>query len=438
MDAVNINRQDSSMWNLVITWVLSLPLLCFALHGVIQFGSHSQNNLSSSMAGLAKYTLNPVERLEGPLILVLCAVLSAKYFERLASLLLENYLFLLLGLLTITSALWSQFPMMSFEGAVYQAMNIWFALYLSVRFRPQRQLALFQVLGWLVVVASIAVASLDPAYGRDQTLATSGLGTTLGTWIGIFNHKNYCAIVVCFLLSASLYRIPSTPFSKCARAIFVFLSLFLIFMTQSRTGWIVAAVLVTYVAAMKVLRRRNGIDRAALIGGALVMCIALSCVVVQNYSELMLMFGKDPTLSGRTDIWHAAFQSAIKRPFLGYGYQAFWNGAEGESANVLLTLGFIPPHAHSGFLETWLELGLVGLLLFVASAVQAFRNAYLCTLRGWSRNAEWCLCIVVLTVTSNVAEVTVMTPNYVVWIMYILACIGLNREARRRMPQDYV
>jgi exopolysaccharide production protein ExoQ len=437
MDVIGTRRKDSSIWNLAITWVLSFPLLCFALHGVIQFGSHIQNNLNSSMGGLAAYNQNLVERLEGPLILLLCAVLSAKYFGQLVNLLLDNYLFLLLGLLTISSALWSQFPKMSFESGVYQAMNIWFALYLAVRFRPQQQLALFQALGWVVVVASIALALFFPAYGRDQSMGITGLGTILGTWIGIFNHKNFCAIVVCFLLSASLYRVPPDSTSRQLRATFVVLALFLVVMTRSHTGWVVAAVLFGYVTAMRILRKVHGRDRAALVVGSLVVFIAIGCIVARNYSALMVMFGKDATLTGRTDIWQAAFQSAAKRPLLGYGYQAFWHGVQGESANVVLTLGFIPPHAHSGFLETWLELGVVGLLLFLTSIVQAFRNAYLCRLRGWSRHAEWCLCIVLLTVTANVAEITVMTPNYVVWIMYILACIGLNKEARLSTPQEY-
>ena len=54
----------------------------------------------------------------------------------------------------------------------------------------------------------------------------------------------------------------------------------------------------------------------------------------------------------------------LKHPWLGYGYQAFWRGVDGPSVDVHLS-GWIPPHAHNGFLDLALDLGIAGPLLFV-------------------------------------------------------------------------
>ena len=35
--------------------------------------------------------------------------------------------------------------------------------------------------------------------------------------------------------------------------------------------------------------------------------------------------GKDPTFTGRTDLWTAMIISISHHPFLGTGYQAFWS-----------------------------------------------------------------------------------------------------------------
>ena len=56
-----------------------------------------------------------------------------------------------------------------------------------------------------------------------------------------------------------------------------------------------------------------------------------------------------------------------KRPLLGYGYGGFWRGLSGESGNVISYVGFGVPHAHSGYLNIWLQIGAVGLGLFLAS-----------------------------------------------------------------------
>ena len=60
------------------------------------------------------------------------------------------------------------------------------------------------------------------------------------------------------------------------------------------------------------------------------------------------------------DIWSLVLGSIAKRPLLGYGYYAFWQGLKGESANVIVGAHWVFGYAHNGILEIWLQLGLVG------------------------------------------------------------------------------
>ena len=97
---------------------------------------------------------------------------------------------------------------------------------------------------------------------------------------------------------------------------------------------------------------------------AILLFVGLSAVVLFGavyYREILLLLGKDPTLTGRTGIWKLVIASAVKRPILGFGYRAFWTGLQGESAHLALTEGWSPTGAHNGFLDVWLNLGLVGL-----------------------------------------------------------------------------
>jgi O-antigen ligase len=201
-------------------------------------------------------------------------------------------------------------------------------------------------------------------------------------------------------------------------------------MTKSRTGWAVAACLLFYVAAIAVLKRFKKMDRlcVGMLAGGVVA--ALSAIVAVYFSALMLLIGKDPSLTGRTVLWSLALGEALKRPFMGYGYRAFWAGLQGESANVSLSAGWIVPAAHDGFLDLWLGLGAVGVLLVICSMWRAVRDGRTCFRAGKSPAAEWYLCILFLTIVTNIAELTLMVPSYLAWIMYVMACAGLSQEAR--------
>jgi len=36
-----------------------------------------------------------------------------------------------------------------------------------------------------------------------------------------------------------------------------------------------------------------------------------------------------------------------------------------------------------------------------------------------------------MTIVSNIAEMTLMFPNYLTWIMCVLACVGLAHESKQ-------
>ncbi len=107
------------------------------------------------------------------------------------------------------------------------------------------------------------------------------------------------------------------------------------------------------------------------------------------------------TLTGRTGIWSAVIDSIAKRPMLGYGYQAFWLGLEGESYRVILAVSWVLAQAQNGFIDVMLEMGAVGLAIVLLVFGFAFRDAVVCLLRSRDdaqlRAVEWYLAIVILT-----------------------------------------
>jgi exopolysaccharide production protein ExoQ len=82
------------------------------------------------------------------------------------------------------------------------------------------------------------------------------------------------------------------------------------------------------------------------------------------------MVGRDPSFHGRTDIWAALLKEDIN-PLLGVGYYSFWSPERARrlSAKYFYTLN----EAHNGYLETYLNSGVLGLLLLFLVVIFAAR-----------------------------------------------------------------
>jgi O-antigen ligase len=163
-----------------------------------------------------------------------------------------------------------------------------------------------------------------------------------------------------------------------------------------------------------------------LVGGS------VAIVFVSNADTVLSAFGKDVTLTGRTDFWPLLLNKSWERPWLGYGYLTFWHGGwEGQPADIWRQLkwGFEPPHAHNGFLEVLMSFGLVGLALFLLS----FLIGYLRSIR-WLRlvkTVEGLVPLIYLTLTLlfNLTESFLMRDD-ILWLLYVSATLSMYYEAQ--------
>src|SRR5947208_1642565 len=78
-----------------------------------------------------------------------------------------------------------------------------------------------------------------------------------------------------------------------------------------------------------------------------------------NHAVLM-----DPTFTGRDDIWQFAVDNINARPWLGYGFGAFWETPQAAFQTLRDgNLATQASHAHNAFLDLALTLGIPGLVL---------------------------------------------------------------------------
>jgi exopolysaccharide production protein ExoQ len=411
--------------SLAITWLLMPCLAFFAISGHLRFNNSVDAELGAALiTGAAGGAGNANAKLISILLLGLVGLLVLGRLTKVVSIGRNHWVFLALCGWAFVTSLWSAAPKHSALNAAYVTVNVLFAFYLSVRFKPLDQFRILQLAGWIVIVMSISVCCIIPRYGISNTEAGA-----IGAWTGIFQHKNQCAVMVSYLLPIAFFVPTAGQMARIYKAVYVSLAIWLILMSQSRTGWLLVAVSLAYVGFLKLTSKFAPRDRT-VVSAAAIVAVATVCILGAVYFQsILLILHKDPTLTGRTDIWTAALGSAAKHPIIGYGYTAFLVAA--ESVNMRAALRGVNNAIDNGYLVMWLELGGVGVALFCISLIRALRNSAVCLARGGRPYAGFWVLIILMTIITNVGEAEMMGQNHLTWIMYVMACIGLSAEARR-------
>jgi exopolysaccharide production protein ExoQ len=341
----------------------------------------------------------------------------------------DKFLLLLLALAAL-SAMWSVDPDVTLRRAAALIGTSIFGMYFAHRFSFSQQLKLLAITLGVGALLSIAFAVLLPKYG----VMTS---EHAGEWQGIYLHKNVLGRMMvlgamCFLLLAATQR--------RGRAMWwggLGLCLFVMGMSRSITAVIVFMALMALYPVAKALRWpswrwRHSLLTPILVFGGLIGAIVLIYIFsdLKNLSALLGLFGRDKTLTGRTELWEGVVYAISKRPWVGYGYGAFWETDTTELNDTWAIARFQAAHAHNGFLQLMLDVGTIGTVVFLLSLVLTLRMAIIWIRRRRNDESFWPLFYLIFMLLYNLTEPTILKHNNVFWMLYVAVVLSLHRALK--------
>jgi exopolysaccharide production protein ExoQ len=416
-------NEQRGIWSRASTWALLLILLYFALDGVSPFVNEptATRAVATSSAGGVL-----TDRLGKLLMFVACMIFAMQRHQSVHRLSMQMKLVTSFPILALLLSPLSQLPTRTISSGALLLGSILLLYYIMSRYQLDQVLELLLVLGTGTIVASIIFAVALPQYGLDQ------MGGHSSAWKGIFSAKNYLGNLALFFLTATVSYRARTPFFRAARLSQIIFCLTAIVFSRAATAYMLTAVYIAYFVTLKSLHSLRKKDYFVVSFLLLVAFFSAAVVIVVWPDFLFALLGKDVTLTGRTEIWSAVLDSIAKRPLLGYGYQAFWLGLQGESYRVILAVSWLLAQAQNGFLDVMLEMGAVGLTIVLLVFGFAFRDGVVCLLQSRDqtqlRAVEWYLAIVVLTLFYNLDESFLFDPKHLGSMMFLLACVGLRIE----------
>jgi O-antigen ligase len=150
-----------------------------------------------------------------------------------------------------------------------------------------------------------------------------------------------------------------------------------------------------------------------------VIGLPLFALSINTVGALVHSLGRNTTLTGRTTIWKAVL-SLHTNPLIGTGFESFWLGSRLQAVWNMSVNGI--QEAHNGFIEIYLNLGWVGLILFGWLIVTGYRNA----VTAFRRDAQdgrlrMAFLVAALIFSLTEAGFRMLTP---IWFAFLLAIAG--------------
>ncbi|HTY24158.1 MAG TPA: O-antigen ligase family protein, partial [Desulfomonilaceae bacterium] len=137
--------------------------------------------------------------------------------------------------------------------------------------------------------------------------------------------------------------------------------------------------------------------------------------------KMASVVGRDPTLTDRTLIWHVVL-SEHTNPVFGTGYESFWLGSRLD--RIWAQVGPVN-EAHNGYLEAYLNLGGIGLILLLAFLLASYGTIF-STFKTSAPLARFNLVVWATVLFYNVTEAAFRSG--LMWLMLLLG--GLFIPAR--------
>jgi len=184
-----------------------------------------------------------------------------------------------------------------------------------------------------------------------------------GSWRGHFAHKNIAGPAMIVLIIYNLYLLRKEDFLIPAINI-ILATIFLIYSNNKTSiGLILIALLVAQI--IRTVRILPLQLLAFFIPIILMAALTIGTVINPSLYDFVSSAISDPSFTGRTDIWKFAFEQLRAHPWIGFGFDTFWNMSNLVNGGYdIETWAARAGHAHNGYINLALSSGAIGVILF--------------------------------------------------------------------------
>ena len=367
---------------------------------------------------------------------------------------LRHLPFTLIAFLTLVllSIIWSDYRVATVAGIALTFITTAFAVYLTSAFDPETFLRAFgTALRWILglsLLFEFAVAAfirhpvlpffvdyshlkkIPAAYYWSRDLLFHG-----GQIQGIQGNSNLLALVALFAVIVFAVQGISRTASRVWLGFWTLIALGTLALTRSSTVLIALGAVILVGAFLLLVRRTDGVRRWLAYGGGVLVALLLGVVALVARAPILDFLGKHSDLTGRTEIWNKVITLADERPVAGWGWVSYWAPWVEPFKHLVVVKGVTYYQAHDAWIDIYLQLGIIGLIVFGLLVLTTLVRSWLLALDAGRGRVPlvsiFPLLIVVALIVHSVAE-----SRLLIEIGFALLVIASIRSNQREPAPD--
>jgi len=327
-------------------------------------------------------------------------------------------LLLLLLAIVAVSWFWSDDPSSTVRRIVALGFTCLGGLALAARFRWPTLAEVVATAFAILAVASFLMAVFKPAWG---TMTQEFPGAWRGLWLEKNNLGGNMTVGFGFCVAAAVLA----PQRRRLWIGFAALCLVLVGLSTSKTSLVVLMLMVGCLGFVWLVRRGPAVGVltawTAMVGLVLIVAVWLFAA-----DAVFDFLGKDATLTGRTEIWDGINRVMVGHELTGFGYGAIWDDEDPYAPLAWIThyAGFRASHAHNGWMEIWLNIGLIGVITFALWFAETWFRTIWTTFSGG--DGAWvALPFVAAYSIAMLTESITLTWHDMRWVLFVAIAVKL-------------
>lgn len=275
------------------------------------------------------------------------------------------------------STVWSDYPSTALKRWTKVVEHVVMVLVvLSERNTTQAIDALFRRFAYFCLPLSVLFLKYFPELGRSFDQWT---GRAINT--GVTMDKNalghICVLTGVYFIATFVSKKDKQSNNSCAKVWFLdglmfFFCIWLLSIADAKTSLVCFCIGAVLVVALTTSNLRNNPKRLTyyLVAGIVAIVVFQSGYDIRD--TVIQGLNRDSTLTDRTEVW-ADVLAMENNPIIGTGFESFWLGTRAQA--LWDKYWWQPNQAHNGYIETYINLGIIGLILLSVMIVTGYIKA---------------------------------------------------------------
>jgi O-antigen ligase len=361
---------------------------------------------------------NPVDRAVFILLIIAGVVILRQRRINWNLLFTENAWIWLYFVFGAISFLYCDYPFVAFKRWVKALGNVIMVLVILTENRPYAAMGvILRRLAFLLLPLSLLFIKYYPELGRAYHM-----GRPMYTGVGFQKNQlgQLCLLSAIYfswdlLLSRREVKAPEQRVHYSIYLIILPMIAWLLYKANSATSLACTISVIGIFGFGRLPAIRNNPGRVLPIGIACLTLFGILELAFDVKDTLIYMLGRRPDLTDRVPMWENLLTMA-GNPIFGYGYESFWLSAS------LRNLADYTGSTHNGYLDMYLNLGLVGLSFVLAWIVSGLKKVHRYLEIDYSA-AMLRLAFIVVVFLYNLAEAAFAGVNNI-WILLLFAIMS--------------